>query len=322
MFLNKNEFYKDQSEASHALLGILNELSYTEVQLLQKILTTVFLVRSALIDLENRSGPNPMKRRAGGNGLSDICITACEDFLIPALIKQNIACHMEIRQYVFKGFPEGFPRIHAFVTTLLGRFELILDVDADPFYDENVGVFISTERAGLYSLGSLVHKRWITELDKIEKFEVYTWRERRYFVGKNIPYLTLQYYFMDSDSNQCPICLSPSTTMYFSYAHAWRGDIEYDLIELIMVSKRKDEDQLLWNIKFTNLIDIEIEFSASKFLHLGFSDGTETLLSLDSDGYPVSSNIIEYKNDIKPLGAPVKYSIQSAPTNRLTLPSP
>ena len=62
---------------------------------------------------------------------------------------------MEMRQYNLNEIPAGLPHIHAYVMIKLGDFELIVDVDADPFYGENVGVIISPDRTGLYSLAGL-----------------------------------------------------------------------------------------------------------------------------------------------------------------------
>ena len=104
------------------------------------------------MELAVHNNTNEKKRTPSGKGLTDICITANEDFLVPALSSQGIPGCMEVRQFSLTEIPKGQPLIHAYVTINLGNSETIVDVDADPLYDENSGEKISPT---LHTISSL-----------------------------------------------------------------------------------------------------------------------------------------------------------------------
>ncbi len=320
MFLSKRYCFANESEARTSFSDLLAQVSADDMQLFGRALSAIFSVRQELVDLVHRNGAG--KKRAAEPGLPDICITASEDYVIPVFSAQGIGCCMEVRQYNFDEIPAGLPRIHAYVTIKLADFELIVDVDADPFYHEDVGVVISPDRAGLYSLGSQVHRRWVTESGYIDRFECYTRESRVYLTGEGVSYLTMRNYFFESDANQCPIVLSPFVTAYFSYSAGWIGTARRDWIKLILVSHSQAKKLLVWNLTFDDLSSIEIRLAEMKSLHLVFLDNTDILIPLDKYGYPLESETVQYvKHDAQAQNV-VRYSFHSLPTSRITLPSP
>lgn len=320
MLLDKQCCFANESEARSSFSDLLARLSTEDSQLFDRALSAIFSVRQKLVDLVHRSGAG--KTRAAVAGLPDICITASEDYVLPALSAQGIGCYMEIRQYSFDEIAAGLPRIHAYVTIPLDDFELIIDVDADPFYCEDVGVVISPDRAGLYSWGSPVHRRWVTESGRIEKFECYTRESRVYLTGEGVSYLTLRNYFFESDANQCPVVLSPFVAAYFSYSAGWIGMERRDWIKLILVAHSQEQKLLLWNLTFDDLSSIEIRFTEMKSLHLVFLDNTDIHIPLDGYGYPLESDTVRYGKCSAKTQSVVKYAFRSSPTDKILLPSP
>lgn len=319
MFLDKQYCFANETEARASLSDLLARVNADDIQLFDKAISAIFLVRQQLVDLVNRSSSG--KTRVAGTGLSDICITASEDYVLPAFSAQGIGCCMEIRQYSFDEVPAGLPRIHAFVTITLEDTELIIDADADPFYGEDVGVVISN-RAGLYSWGWPVHRRQVTASGRIEKFECYTRESRAYLTGEGVTYLTLRNYFFESDANQCPLIFSPFVVAYFSYSAGWVGTERRDWIKLILVAHSQEKKLLLWNLTFDDLRSIEIRLTEMKGLHLVFLDNTDIHIPLDGNGYPLEGETVHYRKRGASPQSVVKYAFHSSLTGSIVLPSP
>ncbi len=320
MFLNKKYCFADESEARSSFSDLLSQVSADDMRLFDRVLSTVFSVRQALFDFVHRTGA--AKKGSAETGLPDICITAVEEYVIPALSAQGIGCCMELRQYSFDEVPEGLPRIHAYVLITLQDCELIIDVDADPFYDEDIGVVIAPNKTGMYSLGSPVHRRWLTKSGYIEKVECYTRESRTYLTCEGIAYLTMRNYFFESDANQCPLVLSPYSTAYFSYSAGWIGTVRRDWIKLILVAHSQEKNLLLWNLTFDDISSIELRFAEVKKLRLVFLDNTDMLIPLDRYGYPLECETVQYVKQGSQTQDVVKYAFRSSLTSRIYLPSP
>ena len=320
MFLSKKYCFANESEARSSFSYLLSRGSADDIRLFDKVLSTIFSVRRRLFESVHRRGVD--KNGSVDVSLPDICITANEDYVIPALSAQGIGCCMEIRQYTIDEILAGLPRVHAYVIITIGGSELIIDVDADPFYYENIGVIISPEKTDLYSLGAPVHRRWITSSWNIDRIECYTRESRIYLTCEGIAYVTMRYYFLESDANQCPIVLSPYATTYFSYSAGWIGTARRDWIKLILAAHSQENNLLLWNLTFDDLNAIEIRFAERKSLRLVFLDGTDMLIPFDRYGYPLESGIIQYIKPDAQTQPIVRYAFHSSPTSSITLPSP
>lgn len=146
MFLNKKYCFTNESEARSHFSDLLSQRSEEDQHFFDKVLSTIFPVRRELLE---RAHSSSREKRPAALGLPDVCITANEDYVIPAFSAQGIGGCMEIRQYPFAEIPEGQPRIHAYVVITASGTEWIIDVDADPFYGENIGVIISPEKTDL-----------------------------------------------------------------------------------------------------------------------------------------------------------------------------
>ena len=319
MFLSKKYCFANESEARSHFSDLLSQGSVDDQHILDRVLSTIFTVRRELFESVHHSTG---KNRPATVGLPDVCITANEDYVIPAFSAQGLSCCMEIRQYTSHEIPEGQPSIHAYSVIIVGGSEWIIDVDADPFYTENIGVIIAPEKTGLYSSGFLVHKRWITASGHVERSECYTREARTYLTCEGISYVTMRYYFLGSDANQCPIVLSPYSTVYFSYSAGWTGEVRRDWIKLILVSHSQKNQVLLWNLTFDNVYSIEIRFTEKKNLHLVFLNNTDMLIPLDMHGYPLESETMQYRKHDTLSPHIEKYSFHASPTNSITLPSP
>lgn len=318
MFLSKKYCFANESEARSGLSDLLSRGSADERLLFENVLSTIFAVRQELVEgVHHRGVDNNI-----GLGLPDICIPANEDTVIPALSAQGIGCCMEIRQYALNEIPAGLPRVHAYVIITMGTFEWIIDVDADPFYHENIGVIISPEITDLYRLGAPVHRRWINASGSIEKAECYSRESRTYLTCEGIAYVTMRYYFLESDVNQCPIVLSPYVTAYFSYSAGWLGTVRRDWIKLILVAHSQEKQHLLWNLTFDDLSSIELRCAERKIFRLAFLDGTDMLIPLDEYGYPLESGRVQYVKSDAQNQQVVKYTFRSSPTSSVMLPSP
>jgi hypothetical protein len=320
MFLSKKYCFANEPEARANLSGLLSQGSAADNQLFDRVLSTIFSVRRELFEVVRRGASS--KERSAQAGLPDICITATEDYVIPAFSAQDIGCRMEIRQYTSNEVPTGLPRIHAYVLITIGNSELVIDIDADPFYNENVGVVIAPATSGLYSLGSPVHRRWVSASGRIDRFECYTRESRTYLTGEGISYLTMRNYFFESDANLCPIVLSPFSTAYFSYSAGWIGSLRRDWIKLILVSHSRENNLLLWNLTFDALSFVEIRWTQVKSLRLAFLDKTEVVIPLDTNGYPLESEIVQYIKKNTRSQDIMKYTFDSSPPSRIRLPSP
>lgn len=318
MFLSKKYCFANESEARSGLSDLLSRGSADERLLFENVLSPIFAARQELVERVHRGGVG----NNSGLGLPDICIPANEDTVIPALSAQGIGCCMEIRQYALNEIPAGLPRVHAYVIITMGTFELIIDVDADPFYHENIGVIISPEKTDLYRLGAPVHRRWITASGDIEKAECYSRESRTYLTCEGIAYVTMRYYFLESDANLCPIILSPYVTAYFSYSAGWFGTVRRDWIKLILVAHSQEKQHLLWNLTFDDLSSIEIRCAEKNNLRLTFLDSTDIRIPFDSYGYPLESEIIQYAKSNVQHQHVVKYTFRSSPTSSVMLPSP
>ena len=322
MLLSRQYCFRNEFDVERGLVDYLSRLDSHNLRRFRSALSEIFLVRHKLFELEQ---PNKSKKKGNSNkGLSDICITANERYLLPALSDLGIECCMEVRRYYFDEISEHLPLIHAFSIVKLQGVEFIVDVNADPFYGEDVGIIITPEREveGLYSSGWKIHTRQLEEKDRIKAFDFFTNDARLYFHGEDIPYLSIRNYFLDSDSNLCPIGLTACTSIYFSYARCWRDMNPYDAIQLVMASNRKDEDFLLWNLTFYDLSYIELLFKSKRSLHFEFNDHTELTVSLDSYGYPLENDFIEYRDISKDRNDIVRYAFNSAPSAKIFLPVP
>ena len=322
MLLSRKYCFRNEFEVERGLTDYLSRLDSHNLRRFRSAASEMFLVRHKLFELEQL---NKSKKKGNSNkGLSDICITANERYLLPPLADQGIECCMEVRQYYYDKISENLPLIHAFTLVKLQGLEFIMDVNPDPFYGEDVGIIITPEREveGLYSSGWNVHTRHLEENDRIKAFDFFTNDARLYFHGEDIPYLSIRNYFLDSDSNFCPIGLTPHTSFYFSYARCWRGMKPSDAIQLIMASNRIDEDLLLWNLTFYDLSYIELSFNSRKSLHLEFNDHTELTVPLDNHGYPLENDFIEYREKLKDRNVIVRYAFSSAPSAKIFHPVP
>lgn len=317
MFLSKKYCFANESEARSGLPDLLSRGSADERLLFENVLSPIFAVRQELVERVHRGVDNN-----SGMGLPDICIPANEDNVIPALSAQGIGYCMEIRQYALNEIPAGLPRVHAYVIITIGSFELIIDVDADPFYHENIGVIISPEKTDLYCLGAPVHRRWITASGDIEKAECYSRESRTYLTCEGIAYVTMRYYFLETDANLCPIVLSPYVTAYFSYSAGWLGTVRRDWIKLILVAHSQGKQHLLWNLTFDDLSSIELRCAEKNNLRLAFLDGTDMLIPLDNYGYPLESGIVQYVRSDAQTQPVMKYAFRSSPASSVMLPSP
>jgi hypothetical protein len=279
--------FDDEIEARNVLESQLPDLDSADTTRLQAILEEAFKVRRTLLSLppDTRVGDSRQIAQRYGR-LTDICITANERYLFPALAAIGVEFQVELRVYPLQESSAGLPRFHMYAILEMSGSELIIDVNADPFYDRDIGVIISPSRAGLYNQGTVVHRRRVGKDSRIFS-EFFTYDGRLYFRGDDLRYLTVANYFLGSDSNYCPIIISDSTTLYLSYARSFFSGEWHDLIDIGFVARMRAYDYFLWSFALRNVAFFQVLPGDSRSFQVEFVDKSRLEIELDKAGFPI-----------------------------------